>query len=69
VAQGCRALEFAAWLLLVPTAASFMTMNFTGSSTFTSLSGVHREMRVAVPLQVAAGLTGAGLWIAQRFAA
>ena len=33
-------------------------MNFTGSSTFTSLSGVRREMRIAVPLQIAGAVVG-----------
>ncbi len=37
--------------------ASFTAMNFTGSSTFTSLSGVLWEMRRAVPLQAVAGAT------------
>jgi hypothetical protein len=40
--------------------ASFVTMNFTGSSTYTSLSGVKREMKWAIPFQgtfAAAGLT------------
>ena len=41
--------------------ASFMTMNFTGSSTFTSLSGVQKEMKWAIPVQIAfvvVGFTG-----------
>lgn len=41
--------------------ASFMMMNFTGSSTFTSLSGVQKEMKWAIPFQIAfaiVGLTG-----------
>jgi hypothetical protein len=29
-----------------------MAMNFTGSSTYTSLSGVKKEMRIAVPVQI-----------------
>ena len=41
-----------AWILLVTSVSSFLAMNFTGSSTYTSLSGVKKEMRVAVPLQV-----------------
>lgn len=41
-----------AWGLLVLATASFTAMNFTGSSTYTSLSGVQKEMRVAVPLQI-----------------
>ena len=56
-------LEVAAWLILVPALASFMGMNFTGSSTYTSLSGVRHEMRRAVPVQIAAGLVGLGLWL------
>lgn len=39
--------------------ASFIAMNFTGASTYTSLSGVEREMRWAVPVQ--AIVAGAGL--------
>ncbi|MCX5865476.1 MAG: mercury methylation corrinoid protein HgcA [Deltaproteobacteria bacterium] len=47
-----------AWLLLIPAIASFLGMEFTGASTYTSLSGVKKEMRLAVPLQVAAVLCG-----------
>lgn len=47
-----------AWLLLIPATASFLGMEFTGASTYTSLSGVKKEMRLAVPLQVAAGICG-----------
>lgn len=46
------------WFFLVPAVASFLAMNFTGASTYTSLSGVRKEMRIAVPLQIAGGLTG-----------
>jgi hypothetical protein len=53
----------AAWALLCPAITSFVFMNFTGSSTYTSLSGVLREMRVAMPLQGAAALAGAGFWV------
>ena len=55
------------WLLLVPAVASFMTMNFTGASTYTSLSGVRREMRLAVPMQATAALLGMVLWLVGRF--
>ncbi|TNF48416.1 acetyl-CoA synthase subunit gamma [bacterium] len=50
------------WMLLIPALSSFLGMNFTGSSTYTSLSGVRREMRFAVPLQVAASVFGVILW-------
>jgi acetyl-CoA decarbonylase/synthase complex subunit gamma len=57
-----------AWLLIIPTLASFVVMNFTGASTYTSLSGVRREMRIAVPLQILCAIAGVGLWLAGRFA-
>lgn len=60
-------LNMAAWLLATPAICSFVLMNFTGASTYTSLSGVKREMRVAVPLQLAAAVVGFGLWMAARF--
>ncbi len=45
------------YLLLLPPIASFLAMNFTGATTFTSLSGVVREMKIALPLQIiSAGL-------------
>ena len=56
-----------AWCLLIPVVASFMGMNFTGATTYTSLSGVRREMRAAVPLQVAAAVLGVTLWLIGRF--
>ena len=64
---GHNPLEVVAWATLIPTIASFLTMNFTGASTYTSLSGVKREMRVAVPLQIAGGVVGVGIWLASRF--
>jgi acetyl-CoA decarbonylase/synthase complex subunit gamma len=52
---------------MIGAAVSFIAMNFTGSSTYTSLSGVRKEMRRAVPLQLAAAAVGIGLWIVGRF--
>ncbi len=60
-------LQAAAWLILAPALASFVVMNFTGASTFTSLSGVRREMRFAVPLQAGAAVIGFGLWLSGLF--
>jgi hypothetical protein len=49
-------LKAAAYVLLLPALSGFLTMNFTGSSTYTSLSGVDREMKFAVPaMLIAAG--------------
>lgn len=60
-------LETVAWLLMIPAAASFLTMNFTGASTYTSLSGVKKEMRIAVPMQLIGAALGLALWIVARF--
>jgi acetyl-CoA decarbonylase/synthase complex subunit gamma len=60
-------LDTFAWVFIMLAVASFTVMNFTGASTYTSLSGVKREMRVAVPLQLVCALAGVGLWIAGRF--
>lgn len=57
----------AAWCLIVPLVTSFTAMNFTGSTTYTSLSGVLREMRRAVPIQIVAATVGTILWIVGRF--
>ncbi len=55
------------WFLMIPAATSFIAMNFTGCSTYTSLSGVQREMRVAVPVQAGVAVAGLGLWTAGLF--
>jgi len=56
-----------AWLLIILTMASFIGMNFTGASTYTSMSGVRREMRFAVRIQAVCILAGFGLWLTARF--
>lgn len=53
------AVRAALLVALSSSVASFAAMNFTGSSTFTSPSGVEREMRRALPLQLAA----VGAWL------
>jgi len=62
-------LEALSWLLLIPALAAYMAMNFTGASTYTSLSGVKKEMRLAIPLEIGAGVAGVGLWLVSRFIA
>lgn len=57
----------AAWVVMIPAVASFMAMNFTGASTYTSLSGVRREMRIALPLQIGFASVGVVLWFVGRF--
>jgi acetyl-CoA decarbonylase/synthase complex subunit gamma len=60
-------LELSAWSLITISVSSFLAMNFTGSSTYTSLSGVKKEMREAVPFQITAGSVGLILWFASLF--
>lgn len=40
------------YFLVLPSISAFYAMNFTGSSTYTSFSGVLKEMKVALPLIV-----------------
>jgi hypothetical protein len=54
------------YLLLLPAVSSFFAMNFTGCSTFTSPSGVLKEMKIALPLIIGAALIGAVLVLIQN---
>ncbi len=60
-------LSTAAWVLMIPALTSFVTLNFTGASTYTSLSGVKREVKIAVPIQLVCAAVGVGLWLVGRF--
>jgi len=60
-------LEISGWFLLVPAVAAYLAMNFTGSSTYTSLSGVKKEMKWAVPLEISGAGVGLCLWLGSRF--
>ncbi|MCP4196689.1 MAG: hypothetical protein GY762_06010 [Proteobacteria bacterium] len=53
--------------LIAMAISSFAAMNFTGSSTYTSLSGVEKEMRVAVPAQLISGIAGGLVFLSGRF--
>ena len=61
-APSWNALRMTAWLLLVAAGASFLLLNFTGCTTFTSPSGVRREIRWALPLQAACAFAGLASW-------
>lgn len=67
VGPGWSVLRCAAWLLLVAAGVSHLLLKFTGSTTFTSPSGVRREVRVALPAQIALGLSGLVAWMAAGF--
>jgi hypothetical protein len=49
--------------------SSFLAMNFTGSTPFTSPSGVEKEMRRAIPLQIGMTLLAVVVWIGHSLTA
>jgi hypothetical protein len=55
--------EKGSWFLIITAISSFTAMNFTGSSTFTSLSGVKKEMKFSLPLQIGFAFIGIVLMI------
>jgi acetyl-CoA decarbonylase/synthase complex subunit gamma len=61
-------LEAVAWAMILPAVTAFLAMNFTGCSTYTSLSGVRREMRWALPLEIGFFCLGMIFWIGSRLA-
>ena len=61
-------LETLGWVLLVLAVTAYLAMNFTGASTYTSLSGVRREMRWALPLQIGSAVAGLVCWLGGLFA-
>jgi hypothetical protein len=54
-------------ILVTTTLSSYLAMNFTGSTPFTSPSGVEKEMRKAIPLQLAAALVAVVIWVGAGF--
>jgi hypothetical protein len=48
----------AGYLLLLPSVSAYLAMNFTGSSTYTSPSGVLREMKIALPFIIGSSAVG-----------
>jgi hypothetical protein len=56
-----------ALLLAMTAVSSFVAMNFTGATPFTSPSGVEKEMRRALPVQVGLTLLAGLLWVGGPF--
>jgi len=51
--------ELSAAILILPAVSAFYTLNFTGCTTFTSRSGVKKEMKIGLPamaIAIAAGI-------------
>jgi hypothetical protein len=60
-------MEIVSWFFIITTVSSFMAMNWTGSSTYTSLSGVKKEMKVSIPLQIGFALIGIVIQVVGKF--
>jgi acetyl-CoA decarbonylase/synthase complex subunit gamma len=58
-------LTLAAIFLILPAVSAFFALNFTGSTPFTSRSGVKREMRLALPVMALALVIGLVLLAAE----
>jgi len=58
-----RGLAAAATVLLVSAVSSFLALNFTGSTPYTSRSGVKREMRFSMPVLACGLVAGIGCWV------
>lgn len=65
--NGSHLLGLTAMLLLTISVSSYVAMNFTGATPFTSPSGVEKEMRRAIPLQLAAAVFAIVLWTSAGF--
>jgi hypothetical protein len=59
--------EMLALTLFIMAVSSYLTMNFTGSTPFTSPTGVEKEMRRAIPAQAAGALAAIVLWVGAGF--
>lgn len=60
-------LVFAGHILLLSSITTFLSLNFTGSSTYTSLSGVLKETLLIVPIVVITSLLGMILLVMSLF--
>jgi acetyl-CoA decarbonylase/synthase complex subunit gamma len=65
--QSWNHLVTAAFFIALPAVSGFYTLNFTGCSTYTSRSGVKKEMRIALPGMAGAIVVSVILLLAGRF--
>lgn len=55
---GVGVLKTISYILLLPSVSAYTAMNFTGSSTYTSPTGVNKEMHIAIPMILGASFLG-----------
>jgi hypothetical protein len=58
---------YLALFLFCITISSYLAMNFTGATPYTSPSGVEKEMKQYIPIQLASLVISFGLWIYSAF--
>ena len=66
-ADAISSLETVTLLLLSLAVSSYAAMNFTGATPFTSPSGVEKEMRQGIPIQIIAVLISIVAWVSAPF--
>ncbi len=57
----------AGYVFVLPPISAYLAMNFTGSSTYTSFSGVTKEMKIALPLIIISTTVGIILLLIKSF--
>jgi hypothetical protein len=67
VGRAVSSVEALALILFIVASSSYLAMNFTGSTPYTSPSGVEKEMRIAIPFQVLAIILSIAAWIGAMF--
>jgi hypothetical protein len=67
--SGTSGTGLVALALLAAGVSSHLAMNFTGSTPFTAPTGVEKEMRCYLPVQLAMLCAGTGLWVWSGIAA
>jgi hypothetical protein len=55
------------YMLALPALSAFLAMNFTGATTYTSFSGVIKEMKIALPLIILSLVAGVVLILINKF--
>ena len=60
-------LESITLLLLTTAVSSYAAMNFTGATPYTSPSGVEKEMRQGIPIQIITVVIAIVTWVAAPF--
>jgi hypothetical protein len=54
-------------MLALPAHSAFLALNFTGATTYTSFSGVKKEMKIAVPAIIISTAAGIILLLIKTF--